>query len=58
VKNRRSVSLGRRLVDHNDNVSSCTNGDRFAVRIASDDRLGYRGRSTTGLRVTGLFERR
>ena len=37
---------------------SCTNGDRFQVRIASDGRLEYQGRSTTGLHATGELKRK
>ena len=48
-----------RFVDLNyKGPSECTNGDRFAVRLTSDGRLRYRGRSTTGLRATGLLKRK
>jgi len=51
----RLIALGTsrgwtRFVDHNyRGPSDCTDGDRFEVRIASDGRVEYRGRSTTGL---------
>jgi hypothetical protein len=48
-----------RFVDHNYRGSGCTDGDRFKVRIASDGRLEYRGRSTNpDLSATGMLERK
>jgi len=48
-----------RFVDHNyRGPSTYTNGDRFQVRIASDGRLEYQGRSTTGLHATGELKRK
>lgn len=46
------------FVDHRyRGPSNCTDRDRFAVRVTSDGRLRYRGRSTTGLLAVGLLKR-